>query len=175
MASLPVTTIVDLGRLSLSHGEGARLDLAIRLDALEMGGQTYAPASDSIEVRLDVSRPTNAYAFRLRFPLRIEGPCMRCLEPAAVETEVDAREIDQSNTEDEELRSPYVVEDDLDLGRWAHDAAILALPTRVLCRLDCAGLCPVCGESLNDADPGDHEHGAVRDPRWSKLDQLKPD
>lgn len=175
MASLPVTTIIDLGRLSLSHGEGARLDLGVRLDPLELGGQTYAPASDSIEVRLDVSRPTNAYAFRLRFPLRIQGPCMRCLESAAVETEVDAREIDQSNTEDEELRSPYVVHYDLDLGRWAHDAAVLALPTRILCRPDCAGLCPVCGESLNDADPSAHQHETAVDPRWAKLDQLKLD
>jgi uncharacterized protein len=98
---------------------------------------------------------------------------MRCLEPAVVETEVDAREIDQAGTEDEELRSPYVVEDDLELGRWAHDAAILALPTRILCRADCAGLCPVCGESLNDADPADHEHESAPDPRWAKLDELK--
>jgi uncharacterized protein len=166
-------TIIDLGRLSLSHGEGARLDLDVHLDPLELGGQTYVPGGEAVEARLDVSRPTNGYAFRLRLPLRVEGPCMRCLEPALVETEVDAREVDQSNTEDEELRSPYVVDDDLDLGRWAHDAAILALPTRILCRPECAGLCPVCGESLNDADPADHEHEAVRDPRWSKLDELK--
>jgi uncharacterized protein len=175
MASLPVITIIDLGRLSLSHGEGARLDLSVRLDRFELGGQTYASASDSTEARLDVSRPTNAYAFRLRFPLHVEGPCMRCLEPAVVATEVDAREVDQSNTEDEELRSPYVVDDDLDLGRWAHDAAVLALPPRILCRPDCAGLCSVCGESLNDADPADHEHETTPDPRWAKLDELKLD
>ena len=62
------------------------------------------------------------------------------------------------DTDDPELRSPYVADDELDIGRWAHDATILALPTRFLCRPDCAGLCPVCGESLNDADPADHEH-----------------
>ena len=83
---------------------------------------------------------------------------MRCLEPAALDLEVEAREVDQADTDDEELRSPYVDDDELDLGRWAHDAAVLALPTRILCRPDCAGLCPVCGESLNDADPADHEH-----------------
>jgi uncharacterized protein len=98
---------------------------------------------------------------------------MRCLEDAAVEVEVDAREVDQSGTEDEELRSPYVEDDELDLGRWAHDAAVLALPTRILCRPECAGLCPVCGESLNDADPADHEHGAGGDPRWAKLKELE--
>jgi DUF177 domain-containing protein len=173
MAKSTTTTIIDLGRLSLSHGEGARLDLGVRLDPLELGGQTYSPASESVDARLDLSRPSNGYAFRLRFPLAVAGPCMRCLEPAVVETEVDAREIDQADTDDEELRSPYVVEDDLDLGRWAHDAAILALPTRLLCRPDCAGLCPVCGESLNDADPADHKHDAGGDPRWAKLKELK--
>jgi uncharacterized protein len=173
MAHLPTKTIIDLGRLSLSFGEGARLDLGIRLDPLQLGGQTYAPARDSIDVRLDVSRPSNGHAFRLRFPLRIEGPCMRCLDPAAVETEVDAREIDQADTDDEELRSPYVVDGDLDVGRWAHDAAVLATPTRILCRPDCAGLCPVCGESLNDADPAAHEHDTGGDPRWAKLRDLK--
>jgi uncharacterized protein len=168
----PPTTIIDLSSLSLSPGEGTRLELPIELDPLELGGQAYS-VPGSVGARLDVSRPTNGYAFRLRFPLRVEGPCMRCLEAAEIETEVDAREVDQSNTEDEELRSPYVVDNELDVGRWAHDAAILALPTRILCRPDCAGLCPVCGESLNDADPADHEHDSGSDPRWDKLNELK--
>jgi DUF177 domain-containing protein len=169
------TTIIDLARLSLSHGEGARLDLAAHLEPLELGGQTYVPQGEALQTRLDVSRPSNGHAFRLRFPLRVKGPCMRCLEDAAVETEVDAREVDQADTEDEELRSPYVVDDELDLGRWAHDAAILALPAQVLCRPDCAGLCPICGESLNDAEPEEHKHDAGGDPRWAKLNELKLD
>ena len=174
MAKAP-STIIDLARLSLSHGEGTRLDIDVRLAPLELGGQTYVPERDAVATRLDVSRPSNGYAFRLRFPLRIEGACMRCLEEAAVQTEVDAREVDQSDTDDEELRSPYVIEDELDLGRWTHDAAILALPSQILCRSDCAGLCPFCGESLNDADPADHEHDTGGDPRWAKLNELKLD
>jgi uncharacterized protein len=147
----------------------------VRLEPLELGGQVYVAAPESVRTRLDVSRPSNGYAFRLHFPLRIEGPCMRCLESALFETEVDAREVDQQNTDDEELRSPYVIDDELDLGRWAHDAAVLAVPARLLCRSDCAGLCSVCGESLNDADPADHAHESSADPRWAKLDELKLD
>lgn len=175
MGKTPTTTTIDLGRLSLAFGEGARLDLPVRLNPLELGGQTYAPPSQAIDSRLDISRPTNGFAFRLRFPLRVEGPCMRCLEPAAIEREVDAREVDQAGTDDEELRSPYVVDDKLEVARWAHDAALLTLPTQMLCRHDCAGLCPVCGESLNDADPADHQHETGGDPRWSKLKELKLD
>jgi uncharacterized protein len=169
------TTIIDLARLSLSHGEGRRLEMPVRLAPLELGGETYAVSPGSVGVRLDVSRPSGGYAFRLRFPLRIEGPCMRCLEGAALETEVDAREVAQENTDDEDLLSPYVSDEELDLGRWAHDAAVLAIPARFLCREDCAGLCPVCGESLNDADPQAHEHETAPDPRWAKLDELKLD
>jgi uncharacterized protein len=167
------TTIIDLARLSLSYGEGKRLDVPVRLEPLEMGGQTYAPTPASPTVRLDISRPSGGYAFRLRFPLRLEGPCMRCLDPAAIDLEIDAREVDQQDTEDEELLSPYVVGDELDIGRWAHDAAVLAVPTQLLCRPDCAGLCPVCGESLNDSDPEAHRHDSGIDPRWDKLKDLK--
>ena len=173
MAKPTSTTTIDLGRLSLSFGEGARLDLSLLLHPLELGGQTYEPVPETVDGRLDVSRPTNGWAFRLRFGLRVEGPCMRCLEPAAIEREVDAREIDQAGTDDEELRSPYVADADLAVGHWAHDAAVLALPPQILCRPDCAGLCPVCGESLNDADPADHVHESGGDPRWSKLKELK--
>jgi len=175
MGSRTPTTSIDLARLSLSHGEGVRLDLPVRLEPLELGGQTYAPKESIVETRIDLSRHSSGYAFRLRFPLNVAGPCMRCLEEAGVETEVDAREINQAGTDDEELTSPYVEDDKLDLARWLHDAAVLAVPSQVLCRPDCAGLCPVCGESLNDADPEAHEHDTGSDPRWSKLDELKQD
>jgi uncharacterized protein len=169
------TTIIDLSRLALSHGEGKRLELPVALEPFELAGQTYLANPVAPTVRLEVSRPSGGFAFRLAFPVHIEGPCMRCLEPAGLDLEVDTREIDQAATDDPELRSPYVADDELDIGRWAHDATVLALPTRILCRLDCAGLCPVCGESLNDADPTDHEHGQSTDPRWAALDKLKLD
>jgi uncharacterized protein len=167
------TTTIDLARLSLSFGEGKRLELPVELEPFELGGQTYRADPAAPTIRLDVSRPSGGYALRLHFPVHLEGPCMRCLEPGALDLDVEAREIDQAATEDEELRSPYVVEDELDIGRWAHDAVMLALPSRFLCRPDCAGLCPVCGESLNDADPADHEHEQPTDSRWSALKDLK--
>jgi uncharacterized protein len=167
------STTIDLGRLSLAFGEGKRLELPVELEPFELGGQAYVASRAAPTVRLDVSRPSGGYALHLQFPVRVEGPCMRCLEQGALELEVEAREADQAATEDEELRSPYVADDELDIGRWAHDAIVLALPSRFLCRPDCAGLCPVCGESLNDADPAEHEHEQAADPRWAALKDLK--
>jgi DUF177 domain-containing protein len=167
------STIIDLSRLALAHGEGKRLEVPVGLEPFELGGQTYLADPSNPTVRLEVSRPSNGFAFRVRFPVHLEGPCMRCLEPAALDLEVEAREIDQARTDDPELRSPYVEDDELDIGRWAHDATMLALPTRLLCRPECLGLCPTCGEPLNDADPTAHDHGSAPDPRWAKLNELK--
>lgn len=166
-------TIIDLAQLALSSGEGARLDVPVHLGAIELGGQSYAPTPEAVAARLEVSRLSQGHAFRLRFPLAVEGPCMRCLEAAEVSTEVEVREVEQADTDEEELRSPYVEEERLDVGRWARDAAVLSLPSQVLCREDCAGLCPVCGEPLNDADPADHRHESGGDPRWAKLRDLE--
>ncbi len=167
--------IVDLERLALSSGQARALDLEVALEPIELGGQAYTPAADGSEARLDVSRTSSGYALRLRFSSELTGPCVRCLEEAATDLEIDAREVDQGGTADEELRSPYVSDGDLDLGRWANDALVLALPDQILCREECAGLCSVCGESLNDADPEAHRHQSGGDPRMAKLRDLKLD
>jgi uncharacterized protein len=166
------TDIFSLGRLGLSSGEGRRLDLHATLDGFELGGSRYTPSPAAVPVRLDVSRTTgNGYALRLRFSAALEGPCMRCLEPAGPVFEVDAREVNQPGGGDE-LRSEYVDEDDdLDLRAWVRDAFALTLPGQITCRPDCQGLCPRCGANLND-DP-DHAHDAEPDPRWAKLSEIK--
>jgi uncharacterized protein len=44
-------------------------------------------------------------------------------------------------------------------------------PEQILHAPDCAGLCPVCGEDLNE---NPHEHVEERqDPRWAALEGLK--
>jgi uncharacterized protein len=165
---------VDLGRLSLSSGQARALELQLPLETISLGGQLYEPADPRNAVRLDVSRTTSGHALRLRLEPELSGPCVRCLEPSRFGLRIDAREVDQPGTDDEELRSPYVSSDgEVDVKRWANDAVVLALPAQPLCREDCAGLCVVCGVSLNDADPADHEHGGGGDPRMAKLRDLR--
>src|SRR5437868_3451010 len=163
--------ILDLETLNLRPGDGRRLDARVRVEGLSLGGQRYEAAGDGVDAQLDVSRPLSGYALRLRFDARLAGACMRCMADARPVIHVDAREIDQPG-ESEELHSPYVEDGTLELARWAHDALVLALPTRILCRDDCRGLCAVCGADLNTADPAEHRHEQSKDPRWAKLDQL---
>jgi uncharacterized protein len=167
------TDTFDLGRLGLSSGEGRQLTLSARLDDFEFGGTRYAIEPRVVDATLDVSRMTHGgHALRLRFAAALVGPCMRCLDPGAPVVEIDAREVDQEGG-GEELQSPYVAHEELDLRAWARDAYALALPAQVLCRPDCAGLCPQCGANLNH-EP-EHAHERAPDPRWAKLSELRFD
>jgi uncharacterized protein len=154
----------------LHSGEARRLDLGVPIDPLEYGGERYAPREPTLPAILDVSRTTGGYALRLRFAARLEGPCVRCLDDATAEVEVDAREIEQPGG-GEEMDSPYVEGDHLDLRAWARDALALELPARIVCRDECRGLCAECGADLN-AEP-DHRHDDRGDPRWATLDELR--
>ena len=166
------TDIFDVGRLGLSSGEARSLDLTVAVEPFEFGNQRYEVEGGEVSARVDVSHTVSGYAFRLRFGAELDGPCVRCLEPAGHEVEVDAREIDQPGG-GEELSSPYYDEGQLDVRAWARDALALALPTQIVCSEDCAGLCAVCGENLNRSP--DHAHEREPDPRWAALRELKLD
>jgi uncharacterized protein len=169
----PVDTF-DLSSLHLDPGAGRRLEMAVALEPLELGGERYTVEPDPVRVQVDVSRMNGGgYALRLAFDTTLKGPCMRCLEPAEPVVEIEAREISQPGG-GEDLDSPYVEDGILAVAAWAHDALALTLPGTVLCRPDCAGLCPVCGVDLNAAG-ADHSHPAEPDPRWAKLSELKLD
>jgi uncharacterized protein len=173
----PETHDFDLAGLRLSPGEGRRLALDVPIEPLVLGAQRYTAGppdrpSGSVPVQLEVSRMTGGgYALKLRFAARLKGPCVRCLKEAQPNVEVEAREVDRPGA-GEELDSPYVSEETLDLAAWARDAFLLSLPVKVLCREDCAGLCPVCAADLNEDGP-DHHHESAPDPRWAKLSELK--
>lgn len=170
-----LTDKLDLESLHLSAGEGRRLELAVEIEPLGLGGERYVAQPLRPAVTVDVSRMVgHGYALRLRFKAALAGPCMRCLAEAAPEVEVDAREVDRPGG-GEELSSPYIDRQTLDLAAWARDAFALSAPTQVLCRAGCAGLCPVCAADLNDLDPArpEHHHEREADPRWAKLRELR--
>jgi uncharacterized protein len=90
-----------------------------------------------------------------------------------LEVPITAREYQAESPDDDELTTPYLAEGSLQVSDWARDAVALALPDKILCQADCAGLCPECGKNLND-EP--HEHAEeVGDPRWAALEALRED
>jgi uncharacterized protein len=163
--------IFELGGLRLHAGEARRLDLEVTLAPLDLGGQRYDPRPGLVPVALVSRTNGGGYALRLRFDAAVAGPCMRCLADAAPALSVDAREVELAGGGDD-LDSPYIDGDLLDLQAWAHDAFALAVPDQVLCSADCLGLCAICAVPLRDAGP-DHGHASAGDPRWAKLAELR--
>lgn len=166
-------TRFPLRRLRLRTGDEHREPVTLALDPFELGGQRYEPSPSDVDAELVVDRATGGDVFRLSFTTRLEGPCVRCLREAAVDVRAAGMEVHDPAAHDEQLRSDYVVEDELDLSAWARDLVALELPDQILCRPGCAGLCAVCGLDLNEQP---HEHAdESTDPRWAALEALRDD
>lgn len=163
---------LDLRSIRLRSGEEFRDTRQVEISPLILGGQRYVAVPESVEADLAVVKATTGTMFELRLTVRLHGPCYRCLADAVVEEALSLREYQADRPEGEdELATPYVTEGRLDLSGWARDALVLALPDKILCRPDCAGLCPVCGRDLN-LEP--HEHASdTGDPRWAPLEELR--
>jgi uncharacterized protein len=165
-------TVLNLRTIRLRSGEEYRGEQEIELEPLTLGGQRYLAVPEKVRAELAVSRASTGTVFELSFRGRLHGPCFRCLNETVIEERVRAREYQATNPEgSDELRTPYLSDDRLDLSSWARDALVLALPDKILCRPDCAGLCPVCGRDLN-VEPHSHEEVSA-DPRWAALTELR--
>jgi DUF177 domain-containing protein len=165
-------TTLSLRQVRLRSGEEFRDTKDVELGPFELGGQRYLTVPGTVPADLTITRASTGSVFGLSFNARVHGPCYRCLADAVVDIPISAREYQATNPgESEELKTPYVNDDQLDLSGWARDAVALALPDKILCKPDCAGLCPVCGRDLN-VEPHEHEE-AESDPRWSALAELR--
>jgi len=164
-------TTFNLRTLKLRSGEQFADALDVQLDPLELGGQRYLPVPETVLAELSITRASTGTVFELHFDTRLHGPCYRCLADAVLDVPISAREYQATNPDSDELRTPYLDEDRLDLSAWARDAVVLALPEQILCRADCAGLCPVCGKDLN-AEPHTHDEERT-DSRWAALAELR--
>src|SRR5215213_7600298 len=105
-----------LRTLRLRPGEEFRDEQEVELAPLELGGQRYDIVPDKLAADLVVTRATTGTVFELRFHARLHGPCYRCLGDAVLDRDIAVREYQATSPgESEELRTPYVVEDALDL------------------------------------------------------------
>jgi len=165
-------TTFDLRQAKLRPGEEYRDEQEIALSPFDLGRQRYLPVPENVNAELVINRGTSGTTFELSFPIRLHGPCYRCLKDAVLGLSIRAREYQATSPgESDELTTPYVVDNQLRLSDWARDAIAAELPEQILCRTDCAGLCAICGQDLNE---NPHEHAEERqDPRWAALEELK--
>lgn len=153
-------------------GSTLEVERHIDLDTFELGDRSFAlPAGMDCDIVL-----TNAGEGILATGIvraQVVGTCDRCLDEARFEVagEVDEyflfHEPDEGVLEDDEEEGPdYALVGEgstIDLADACSAAFVMELPYVVLCREDCAGLCPVCGENLNHRDCGHAAQRAAQD------------
>lgn len=133
--------------------EGAPLDLDVRLESVTEGVLVTGTVTAAVV-----------------------GECGRCLDPVSDDLRVDICELfaypDSATEETTEEDEVHRIDGELlDVEPVVRDAVVLGLPWTPLCRADCAGLCPTCGQRLDDL-PAGHAHELI-DPRWAALEKLK--
>lgn len=117
---------------------------------------------------------------RGKFAGKFQVPCARCVEPVDLPLEgefdlifrpigADAGASERSITA-VETEIGYYQKDSLLLEDVLREQVLLSLPVRTLCKDDCKGLCPRCGQNRNSQDCSCEE--GQTDPRWEALSGL---
>jgi uncharacterized protein len=147
----------DLRSLRFDDRNEAWRQLPIEVDPFVFGGTEYAVRDGIVDLDLEAARVGDRITLAGSFDTVLQGPCERCLEPAEVAFQLSGKEVVlRGESEGYEEDEQYVSRSYLEADRWIRDLIGAALPSQILCREECKGLCPVCGVNLNE-EP-DHEH-----------------
>ena len=169
-------------RIELENLEGGKGDLAHvyqpeELNPVDERVNLTEPASVTGKVRLSGHQVlVNGHV-----DTRARVECDRCLKPVELPVSADftleyisGSDYESSEvaelTEDALLVSVFNGEA-LDIDEIAKEQILLAVPTRMLCREDCKGICPECGTDRNTGECNCVTNEI--DPRWAALKNLK--
>ena len=174
--SAPNGLVIDI--VDLPHAVGATKDVRLRVPAPPGLGTAVIGTPEGSPVAVDATLTVLADGVLVRATadLHVHGECVRCLQDLDEDRTVRLEELyhlphGAAAKEDEEDQDVLLLgETTLDLEPALRDALVGDLPFRPLCRPDCRGLCPRCGERLDDLPLGHHHQD--RDPRWSALASL---
>ena len=170
-------------RLDAARDEPFRWQESITLPAADFGLGSDLELSP-VEVDGTLSWAAPNYLLQARLAFRQTVPCDRCLAPVEQRVEtpflllVMPRGGRQAGAHDrerevarEELGVLEVAGETLETEPVVAEQVQLNLPTKPLCRDDCAGLCPRCGRNLNQGACGCAP--PAPDPRWGALAALR--
>jgi uncharacterized protein len=165
----------------LADDLGATRDYEVSGATIDLGEDLRL--ADPIEGHVRLARTNRGLIVSAELATAIEALCARCLRdievPITITIEEEALPSIDIHTgapigpEPGETDEPLRLTDhhELDLETPVREAIQLAEPIAPLCREDCAGLCAVCGERLDD---GVHDHPADDiDPRLEALRDFK--
>lgn len=149
-------------------------------DLRQTGPLPVKGTADLLIEHRDEGSHVNDIRLRAAYHGDFEILCARCVEPVALALNGEFDLLFRPENADvgggehaitpEETEIGYYQESGLSLEDVVREQVLLSLPGRTLCKEDCKGLCPRCGQNLNLAtcSCGD----APADPRWNALADL---
>ena len=152
--------ILELKKVFDVTGQSVGIDGSIPVSELEEM-QPYTTFAAPVTVRGGVKNRAGVVALDMTVTARLDQTCDRCLKAFEREYVRDfshtlVTALANDSDEDDSEFEDYVVcpDNKLDIGELALTDLMLEMPTKVLCKEDCKGLCPVCGKDLNEGECG---------------------
>jgi uncharacterized protein len=146
---------------------GTRRDFDFDYDQMRLGEDLSV---SGFRGRVTLDRTQQGLLLQGDFEGRVQLECVRCLIPFTQElkwTFSDLYAFDKQNMSESGLLVPEDAQ--INLEPLLREYALLEFPINPICKPDCKGLCPVCGEDLNLADCG---HRPESDSPFAVLKDL---
>lgn len=160
---------MDLKNLFDGGEEAVSFSHSLDLSAVEQG--SGRPFIHPVELSGLVENTAGVVLLRYSARTVLQFCCDRCLEPVEYPINYRFEHVLVREAEDEADNDFILVPDAvLDLDELAVADIILELPSKILCAPDCKGLCPRCGQNLNQTTCGCPENDP--DPRLAALRAL---
>ena len=175
-------------KVSELEREPIEYDLELAPGAVDFGSEAEQSGPLATSGRAEVIHehrgPRDIVAdIRLRgsFSGKFQVPCARCVEPVEIPLASEFDLIFRPAAADQDAPERSITAPETEIGYYQKDSllledvlreqVLLSLPVRTLCKPDCKGLCPRCGENRN-SQPCSCEVGPS-DPRWAALAGLR--
>jgi uncharacterized protein len=105
-----------------------------------------------------LTRTAQGLLVQVKMRAYLPAECVRCLTEFSQLLQIDFTDL-YAFSLNSVTESGLILPENgkIDLAPIVRDEMLLAIPISPLCRPDCRGLCPICGENLNEV-AGKHEH-----------------
>ncbi len=140
---------IDLTNLFNGTQSEIKINTQFDFSSFIYGG--YTPIKDGVNVTGVLYSKANLIHLELNIKFNFYGFCDRCADDVKREFSFDIDKIIVEKLQNENDDDDYIIVDNrvLDLKEIVNEEVSLSLPTKILCKEDCKGLCAQCGANLN--------------------------
>ena len=168
--------LVNLSDVLTTEGKNETREISLEMATFSNGTDTYR-IKEKTPMRFTFTNVGEGKAqIKGGGSLVFEAVCDRCLTEVDLPMELVFDRIvlsPEAFAEDDEAEDDDQVFMDgyqLDVEAFVHDEIIVNWPVKILCKEDCKGVCPVCGQNLNERECGCDTF--VPDPRMAAINDI---